>query len=96
MNLAGILTPGPKLASHASNRVLYRGGIPLAFLEGSSTRFLEALEPELENRALLALHGHAEPVAHLPRLRRLAQLEAARTEDEKLRRSRRVAAWPSG
>ena len=41
LNLAGILTPGPKLASLAGNRVLYRDGIPLAFLEGNSTRFLE-------------------------------------------------------
>ena len=92
LNLAGILTPGPKLASLAGNRVLYRDGIPLAFLEGDSTRFLEPVEPEIENRARLALHGHAEPAAHLPRLRRLAQLEAAREADEKRRRSRRAAA----
>ena len=92
LNLAGILTPGPKLASLAGNRVLYRDGIPLAFLEGDSTRFLEPVEPEIENRARLALHGHAEPAAHLPRLRRLAQLEAARAADEKRPRARRTAA----
>lgn len=79
LNFAGILTPGPKLAALAGNRVLYRDCIPIAFLEGDSTRFLEAVEPEIENKARLALHGHAEPAAHLPRLRRLAQLEAART-----------------
>jgi ATP-dependent Lhr-like helicase len=92
LNLAGILTPGPKLASLTGNRVLYRDGIPLAFLEGESTRFLEPVEPEIENEARLALYGHAEPAAHLPRLRRLAQLEAARAADEKRRRSRRAAA----
>jgi len=72
--------------------VLYRDGIPLAFLEGNSTRFLEPVEPKMENRARLALHGHAEPAAHLPRLRRLAQLEAARAADEKRPRARRTAA----
>jgi ATP-dependent Lhr-like helicase len=91
LNLAGILTPGPKLASLANNRVLYRDGIPLAFLEGNSTRFLEPLDPDTENRARLALLGHAEPAAHLPRLRRLAQLEAARGADEKRRRRRAAA-----
>ena len=78
LNLAGILTPGPKLAALAGNRVLYRDGIPIAFLEGDSPRFLEPVEPKIENIALAALHGHAEPAVHLPRLRRLAQLEAAR------------------
>ena len=92
LNLAGILTPGPNLASLVGNRVLYRDGIPLAFLEGNSTRFLEPVEPKMENRARLALHGHAEPAAHLPRLRRLAQLEAARAADEKRPRARRTAA----
>jgi len=92
LNLAGVLTPGPKLASLTGNRVLYRDGIPLAFLEGDGTRFLEPVEPEVENRARLALHGHAEPAAHLPRLRRLAQLEAARASDGKRRRSSRAAA----
>ena len=91
LNLVGILTPGPKLGALTGNRVLYRDGVPLALLEGSNTRFLELLEPELENRARLALHGHAEPAAHLPRLRRLAQLEAAREANEKRRRRRAAA-----
>ena len=55
-------------------------------------RFLEPVEREIENRARLALHGHAEPAAHLPRLRRLAQLEAARAAEEKRRRSGSAAA----
>jgi ATP-dependent Lhr-like helicase len=87
LNLAGILTPGPKLAALAGNRVLYRGGIPIAFLEGDETRFLETVESEIANRARLALHGHAEPAVHLPRMRRLAQLKAARSV-EKSRSSR--------
>jgi ATP-dependent helicase Lhr and Lhr-like helicase len=89
LNLAGILTPGPKLAALTGNRVLYRDGIPIAFLEGDETRLLEPVEGEMENRARLALHGHLEPAAHLPRMRRLAQLEAARASAEAHRRSRR-------
>ena len=88
LNLAGILTPGPKLPALAMNRVLYRNGIPIAFLEGDVTRLLEPVELEIENIARLALHGHAEPAAHLPRLRRLAQLEAARASGEQRRRAR--------
>jgi ATP-dependent helicase Lhr and Lhr-like helicase len=90
LNLAGILTPGPKLAALTGNRVLYRDGIPIAFLEGNSTRYLEPLEPEIENMARLALHGHAKSAAHIPRLRRLAQLEAARALGEKRQRARRA------
>ena len=78
LNLAGILTPGPKLAALAGNRALYRDGIPIAFLEGDETRFLETVESEIENRVRLALRGHAKPAPHLLRQRRLAQLEAAR------------------
>jgi ATP-dependent helicase Lhr and Lhr-like helicase len=85
LNLAGILTPGPKLAALAGNRVLYRDGMPIAFLEGDSARFLEAVEPEIENRARLALYGHAEPATHLPRIRRLSQLEAARAAEKSRR-----------
>jgi ATP-dependent Lhr-like helicase len=90
LNLAGILTPGPKLAALAGNRVLYRDGIPLAFLEGDGARFLEPVEPEIENVARLALHGHPEPAAHLPRMRRLAQLEAARASAKDRRRTPRA------
>jgi hypothetical protein len=57
--------------------VLYRDGIPLAFLEGNGTHFLEPVEQEIERRARLALYGHADPAMHLPRPRRLAQLQVA-------------------
>jgi hypothetical protein len=82
------MAPGPKLAALAVNRLLYRDGIPIALLQGDVTRLLEPVEPEIENMARLALHGHSEPAAHLPRLRRLAQLEAARASREKRRRAR--------
>jgi ATP-dependent Lhr-like helicase len=92
LNFAGILTPGPKLAALAGNRVLYSDGIPIAFLESDNARFLEPVEREIENLARLALYGHAEPAAHLPRLRRLAQLEAARTLADP--RPRPAGWWP--
>jgi ATP-dependent Lhr-like helicase len=34
LNLAGVLTPGRKVAAIASNRILYRDGLPIAAREG--------------------------------------------------------------
>ena len=39
LNLAGILTPGPKLPALTGNRVLYRDGIPLALLQRNEVQF---------------------------------------------------------
>lgn len=55
LNLVGILTPGPRLASLTGNRVLYRDGVPLALLAGGEVRFLEGLEPQAEWAARNAL-----------------------------------------
>ena len=43
LNLAGILTPGPKLAALTGNRVLYRDGVPIALFAGGEVQFLQAL-----------------------------------------------------
>ena len=32
LNLAGVLTPGPKLAALTGNRLLFRNGLPVALL----------------------------------------------------------------
>jgi ATP-dependent Lhr-like helicase len=40
LNLAGILTPGPRIAAVASNRVLFLDGLPIAALEGGEIRSL--------------------------------------------------------
>jgi ATP-dependent Lhr-like helicase len=40
LNLAGILTPGPRVSALASNRLLFRDGLPLAALEGGQVRRL--------------------------------------------------------
>ena len=49
MNLAGILTPGPRVAATPGNRLAFRNGVPIAAMEGS--RF-EALAPAAKDRAL--------------------------------------------
>jgi ATP-dependent Lhr-like helicase len=55
LNLAGILTPGPKIASLAGNRVLYRDGVPVAALAAGEVNFFIELDPatEWQARALL-------------------------------------------
>ncbi|MBV8651221.1 MAG: ATP-dependent DNA helicase, partial [Alphaproteobacteria bacterium] len=55
LNLAGILTPGPKLASLTGNRLLYRDGLPIAFLAGAAVTFLEELDQAAEWQARKAL-----------------------------------------
>jgi ATP-dependent Lhr-like helicase len=67
LNLAGILTPGPRLAGLTRNRVLYRDGIPVALLEGGAVRFLETLEPagEWEARTLLLRSAVPAGLVHL-------------------------------
>ena len=65
LNLAGILTPGPKLPALTGNRVLYRDGIPLALLQGNEVQFLQSLDPRSEGLARMALLGHSEPASHL-------------------------------
>jgi ATP-dependent Lhr-like helicase len=40
LNLAGILTPGPKLPALTGNRLLFHDGVPMAFLLGGAVQFL--------------------------------------------------------
>ena len=65
LNLAGILTPGPKLPALTGNRVLYRDGIPLALLQGNEVQFLQSLDPRSEALAQMALLRHSEAAPHL-------------------------------
>ena len=46
LNLAGILTPGPKLAALTGNRLLYRDGLPIACFAGGEVQFLETLDAQ--------------------------------------------------
>jgi ATP-dependent helicase Lhr and Lhr-like helicase len=61
LNLAGILTPGAKVAALTGNRVLYRDGLPVAVLAAGEVQFLEALEPASEWHARIALLRSAMP-----------------------------------
>jgi ATP-dependent Lhr-like helicase len=61
LNLAGILTPGPKLAALTGNRVLYRDGLPVALFAGGEVQFLETLEPATQWEARKALLRGAVP-----------------------------------
>jgi ATP-dependent Lhr-like helicase len=55
LNLAGILTPGPKLAATTGNRVLYRDGVPLALFAGGEVQWVETLPAAEEWAARKAL-----------------------------------------
>ncbi len=70
LNLAGILSPGSRIAALASNRVLYQGGVPIAAFEGGAVRHFEdvdeataharkkALLRRPESEAMRAYLGH--------------------------------------
>jgi ATP-dependent Lhr-like helicase len=45
LNLIGILTPGPRLASQPRNRVLFEDGVPVAVLDAGEVWFLREVEP---------------------------------------------------
>jgi ATP-dependent Lhr-like helicase len=61
LNLAGILTPGAKLGALTGNRLLYRDGLPAAFLAGGAVQFLETLDPASEWEARKTLLRGAMP-----------------------------------
>jgi ATP-dependent helicase Lhr and Lhr-like helicase len=61
LSLAGILTPGPKLAALTGNRLLYRDGLPIALLDGGEVQFLETLDAGSEWAARKALLRGAVP-----------------------------------
>ena len=44
LNLAGIVTPGEKIARLAGNRLLFEGGVPIAVQTGGEVRYLAALD----------------------------------------------------
>ncbi len=55
LNLAGILTPGPRLPALTGNRLLYRDGLPVALMAGTAVEFLATLDPAGEWAARKAL-----------------------------------------
>jgi ATP-dependent Lhr-like helicase len=61
LNLIGILTPGGRLPTIASNRLLYRDGEPIAVLEAGDIRFLVELDRAAEWKTRNALVRRAVP-----------------------------------
>jgi ATP-dependent Lhr-like helicase len=61
LNLAGILTPGPRLAALTGNRLVYRDGVPIAVLSGGEVRFLVTLETAVQWEAQNKLLRSAAP-----------------------------------
>ncbi len=59
LNMLGILVPGPRLSPSASNRLLYRDGVPIAVLEAKEVRYLvemNAADQWQARNALLRRH----------------------------------------
>ncbi len=63
LNLLGIVTPGPRLASLAGNRLLYRDGLPIAVYAGGQVSYLETLPPNEQWNAQTALLRRHAPLA---------------------------------
>jgi ATP-dependent Lhr-like helicase len=72
LNVVGIITPGNRITSHTSNRILYQDGVPIASLEAGETRFLVELSRATEWKAKAALVRKATP----PQLRSYLQRPA--------------------
>jgi ATP-dependent Lhr-like helicase len=45
LNLAGILTPGQKIAALTGNRIIFKDGVPIAALVGGKVEFLSEIDP---------------------------------------------------
>ena len=65
LNLAGVLTPGPKIAALAGNRVLYRDGVPVASLVAHEITFFEGFDFAAQWQVRQALLRGAEYAASL-------------------------------
>ncbi|MGH8609213.1 MAG: Lhr family helicase, partial [Gammaproteobacteria bacterium] len=63
LNLVGILTPGPRVAAFASNRILYRDGVPVALQLGREVQFIAPLEGNTEWELRTALVRKVVPLA---------------------------------
>lgn len=72
LNVVGIITPGNRVTSHTSNRVLYHDGVPVASLESGETHFLIELNRTTEWKAKGALVRKST----LPQLRSYLQRPA--------------------
>ncbi|HXE16443.1 MAG TPA: DEAD/DEAH box helicase [Stellaceae bacterium] len=67
LNLAGVLTPGPRLPALTGNRLIYRDGLPIAWLAGGKVQFLTELDTatEWQVRKILLRSPAANQLAEL-------------------------------
>jgi ATP-dependent Lhr-like helicase len=81
LNLAGILTPGPKLSGLTNNRLLYRDGVPIAWLAAGQVTILDPSETgsewELRKLLLQSTGRHAVTTESLRLPRRMLQHAAS-------------------
>jgi ATP-dependent Lhr-like helicase len=63
LNLIGIITPGPRLASLAGNRLLYRDGLPIATYAADQVQFLQAVPDKEQWEVQTALLRRHTPLA---------------------------------
>ena len=66
LNLAGILTPGPRVSAIAPNRILLRDGVPIAVLEAGQLIKLEPQPTEPDHVIEPALRIGSMPAALRP------------------------------
>ena len=62
LNLTGIITSGDRIRTAASNRIVYRNGVPLAAMEGDMLRTLTTVDPAIAAEAAAAAAGRRVPV----------------------------------
>ena len=66
VNLMGVLLPGERIAAKLGNRILLRGGLPVAVQSGDELREVEALDPELAWQAKTLLARRRRPASFAP------------------------------
>jgi ATP-dependent Lhr-like helicase len=57
LNLTGLVTGEERVRAAASNRIVYRNGVPVAAMEGDMLRVLSAVDPEVAADAAAAAAG---------------------------------------
>jgi ATP-dependent helicase Lhr and Lhr-like helicase len=62
LNLTGIITGETRVRASATNRVVYRNGLPVAAMEGDLLRTFAELDPDLAADAAAAAAGRRVPV----------------------------------
>ena len=58
LNLAGVLTPGPRIPALLGNLVVFRDGVPLASLQGGEPQFHADADEASRSAVLELLRAH--------------------------------------